>query len=120
MMMMMTMMMMMMTTTQASVGPGAPGAHPANKSGDLGIIRIEQVALPDQRVLDLAGELEPLLARARAEIAERTDRLLPRSFRRLDRFDQHVVEVGSGLVGANRFADVHIPLYILNHPIINE
>jgi hypothetical protein len=61
--------------------PNTPCLHAANNIGDLGIIGSEQVALADQRVFDLTGEFEPLLTRACAEIAERADRLLARSFR---------------------------------------
>src|SRR5262249_16663924 len=71
-------------------------------------IAIEQVILTDERVLDFAGELEPLLARPRAEVAERTDRLLARPFRRHHGLDQHVVGVGLAVIGATGFADVHV------------
>ena len=49
-------------------------------------------------------------------IAERADRLLARSIRGVDRFHQHVIGVRPALVGANRFADVHVTLCITNHP----
>ena len=99
--------------------PSAPCAYAMNNIGALGILHIEQIALTDQRVLDLARQFEPFLARASPKIAERADRLLPRSFRRMDRFHQHVVDVALTLVGPNRFADVHIPLYDKYHPLAN-
>jgi hypothetical protein len=46
----------MMMTAQApaeSIVPAVPRPRPANKIGDLGIIRIDEVALTHQRVLDL-------------------------------------------------------------------
>ena len=100
--------------------PNTPCLHAANNIGDLGIIGSEQVALADQRVFDLTGEFEPLLTRACAEIAERADRLLARSFQGVDRFHQHVIGVRPALVGANRFADVHVTLCITNHPTDKE
>jgi len=100
----------------ADVAAPAPRLHATNNVGDLGIRDIEQVALTDQRVLDLAGELEPLFARARAEIAERADGFLPRSFGGVDGFDQHVIDVALAFVKANRFADLHNPPYIKNDP----
>ena len=78
----------------ASAVPDAPCRHAPDKIGDLGIRHIEPIALTDKCVLDSAGKLEPLLARAGAEIAERANGLLPRSFRRVDRFHQHVIDVG--------------------------
>jgi hypothetical protein len=52
--------------------------HAINNFGDFVIIASEQIILADQCVLD-AGELQPPFARPRAEVAERTDRLLARS-----------------------------------------
>jgi hypothetical protein len=59
---------------------GSPRSHASNNLGDFVITAIEQVILTDERVLDFAGELEPIFARSRAEVAERTDRLLTRPF----------------------------------------
>jgi hypothetical protein len=85
---------------------GSPRLHARNNLGDFGVIAIERMILTDERVLDFAGELEPLFARPRAEVAERTDRLLTRPFGRHHGLDQHVVGVGLAVVGATRFADV--------------
>src|SRR5215472_13055080 len=87
---------------------GSPRSQAGNNLGDFVSIAIEQVILTDERVLDFAGELEPLLARPRAEVAERTDRLLARPFRRHHGLDQHVVGVGLAVIGATGFADVHV------------
>src|SRR5215510_2361877 len=87
---------------------GLPRPHASNNPGDFAVIATEQIILPDQRLLDFAGEFEPLLARPRAEVAERTDRLLARPFRRHHGLDQHVVGVGLAVIGATRFADVHV------------
>src|SRR5262252_8307912 len=86
----------------------SPRSQAGNNLGDFVSIAIEQVILTDERVLDFAGELEPLLARPRAEVAERTDRLLAWPFRRHHGLDQHVVGVGLAVIGATRFADVHV------------
>src|SRR5271165_211017 len=96
--------------------PGAPRPHPTNDVGDLTIVRIEQIALADQRVLDLADKLQPLLAWPRTQIAERADRPLAWSFRCLNRFHQQVVDVRLVPVGPRRLADVHAPLRIANQP----
>ena len=101
----------------ASAVPDPPCRHATDNIGDLGIRRIEQIALTDKRVLDSAGKLEPLLARTGAEIAERANGLLPRTFRRVDRFHQHVIDGGLAVLLANRFADVHDSLYIENNPM---
>src|ERR1700738_4767985 len=90
----------------------APCPHPTNHVSDRRIIRVEQIALTNQRVLDLARKLEPLIPRSRCQVAERTNRLLTRSLRGMDRLHQHVVRIRPAVVGANRFADVHVPLYI--------
>src|SRR5262249_18710764 len=58
-------------------------------------------------VSDFGGTLEPLFARPRAEVAERTDRLLARPVRRHDGLHQHIVGVGLAFVSANRSADIH-------------
>ena len=86
----------------------APRAHPINDVGDFALVGVDEIALTDEGVLDLARELDPCLARPRAEIAQRTNRLLSRSFGGVDGFDQDVVGVGPAFVGANRFADVHM------------
>ena len=85
--------------------------------GDLaGGPDFEQVALADQCVLDLAGELQPLFARPRAQIAERADRPLARSLGGVDGLHQHVIGVRLALVRPNRFADVHASLCIVDQP----
>src|SRR5260370_6539242 len=73
------------------VSLGAPGPHPTNDVGDLTVVRVKQIALADQCILDLARQLQPLLARPRAEIAKRADRVLPRPFRGPDRLHQEAV-----------------------------
>jgi len=96
--------------------PGAARPHSANDVGDLAVVRIEQIALAHQRVLDLAGELQPLLARSWAQITKRANRPLAGSLRRLDRFHQQVIRVSPALVGPRRLADVHAPIRMANHP----
>src|ERR1700731_2969731 len=88
-----------------------PRPHPMNDVGDFALIGVDEMALTDEGVLDLARQLDPRLARPRAQIAERTNRLLSRSLRGVDGLDQHVIDVDPAVVGANRFADVHVPLY---------
>src|ERR1700674_4625848 len=95
----------------AALFVAAPRPHPQDDVGDFAVISIEQMALTDEGVLDLACEFDPRLARPRPQIAERTDRLLSRSLRRVDGLDQHVIDVRPAAVGPNRFADVHVPLY---------
>ena len=91
-----------------AVGFGfTPLSDPADDIGHLAIGRIEQIGLADERVLDLARELEPVRRRPRAQIAERANCPLTRPFRGVDRFHQHVIGVGRTFVGANRFANVH-------------
>jgi len=99
---------------------GAPRPHPTNDVGDLAVVWLEQIALTDQRVLDLARELEPLSARPRAQVAERADGVLARPFRGMHRLHQKVIGVRPALVGANRSADVHASLCIANHQDIKR
>jgi len=54
--------------------------HATNHVSDRRIIRVQQIALTNQRVLDLARKLEPLIPRLRCQVAEQTNRLLTRSF----------------------------------------
>ena len=95
----------------AALFVAAPRPHPMNDVGDFALIAVEQTALTEEGVFDLAREFDPRLARPRAQIAERTNRLLSRSLRGVDGLDQHVIGVRPAVVGANRFADVHVPLY---------
>jgi hypothetical protein len=46
-----------------------PPLYPPKDSGDFAVSRVEQIGLPDKRILDLVRKLEPLRARARAEVA---------------------------------------------------
>src|ERR1700694_1799974 len=96
----------------------SPRSHPTNDVGDLAILRVQQIALTDQRILDLARELQPFLGRPWTEVAKRADRLLARSLRGQDGLDQHIVDVRLALVGPGRFPDVHVPLRITEHPSI--
>ena len=86
---------------------GLPPLYPPKDSGDFAVSRVEQIGLPDKRILDLVRKLEPLRARARAEVAERADRLLTRPLRGVDRLHEQVIGIAPALVGANRFAQVH-------------
>ncbi len=89
-----------------------PRAHATDDVGDFRSVGLEQIGLTDQGILDLARQLEPLLARPRTEIAERADGLLTRSLGGVDRLDQQVVRVGRALVRPRRLADVHESLWI--------
>src|SRR5437868_2515732 len=63
-------------------------------------------------MLDFARQLEPFLARPRAQVAERADGVLARSLRGADGLHQHIVGVRPALVGPRRPADVHVALQI--------
>jgi hypothetical protein len=60
----------------------APAADFLDQAVELGIARQhragQELALTSQRVFELVGELEPFLARSRAEVAERANRFLAR------------------------------------------
>ena len=85
-------------------------AHEANDLGDLGVVKVEEIVLTDESILDLAREFEPVLARPRAQIAERADGFLSRPLRRMDGLEQHVIGVRPALVGATRLAVAHVQL----------
>ena len=80
----------------AAVGASCP--HPPDNVGDFAISGIEQIVLADQRIFDLARQLEPFRARSRAQIAERADRLLARAFGGVDGLHQHIIGVRLALV----------------------
>jgi hypothetical protein len=72
-----------------------------------GIPRLKQVFLTGDGVLEPAGAFNPLLARSRAQVSERTKGFLARSVRRSQRLDQLVIDVGLALVSARRAAEKH-------------
>jgi hypothetical protein len=82
----------------------APAADFRDQTVELRIARqhraLQEFALTGQRVFKLVGELEPFLARSRAEVAERANRLLARSLGGLHRLDEDIIGVGLALIAA--------------------
>jgi hypothetical protein len=80
-----------------------------NDGGDFGIALIDQALLTEQGILNLARKTEPFFAWPRAEVAEGTDGLPARPLWGLHGLNEDVIGVRPALVGARRFADVHVP-----------
>ena len=90
----------------------APPANALHHLAHLAIFGAAQVLLPAQCGFDFARQFHPLIARARAQVAERADHLLARALRGANGFNQNVVGVGLPLVAALRLAHEHVPLRI--------
>ncbi len=94
----------------AAPGLGAlpAGAHLGEDGLDLRVGGlVEELGLVRERLLDLVGQLEPLVARSRRQVAQRADGLLPGAFGRADGFDQDIVGVGLVLVAPCGLSKVH-------------
>ncbi len=79
--------------------PGLAGADLGNDGLDLRVGgSLEELGLVRERLLDLVGQLEPLVARPRRQVAQRADGLLPGAFGGADGFDQDIVGVDPVLV----------------------
>jgi hypothetical protein len=89
--------------------PSRAGLELGDEAFQFGIRagRGEQILLAGEGVLQLTGELQPLLFGTRGEVAERADDFLAGAFGSEVAFDEEVVEVGLALVGPRGFADVH-------------
>src|SRR5215469_10643399 len=61
-------------------------------------------------MFELVGEIEPLLARSGAQVAERADGLLARPVGGLHRLDEDIIGIGLAFVAAHRAADIHVSL----------
>jgi hypothetical protein len=85
----------------------SPLTNTLDKVLHFGVGRIQQALLTHQAVFHAMCQLQPLLGRARAEIAQRTDDLLPWAFGGMDRLDQQVVGVGLVLIAAGVFSEEH-------------
>ena len=83
------------------------GARLDDPLGHFRVARIEQVVLADQGGFDLVRQLKPVLARARAQVAERADHLLAGPLGGADGLDQQVIGIGPPLHAAPGLADEH-------------
>ncbi len=87
------------TAGAAALGALPAGAHLGQDGLDLRVDGlVEELGLVRERLLDLVGQLEPLVARPRRQVAQRADGLLPGAFGGADGFDQDIVGVDPVLV----------------------